>query len=91
MSLKLQLLSIVFNFIYGVFYILLVFRFKKYLMLVDRAKKIISNFIFMCFAVFSYFFVLVIINSGILDLYYLLFLLGGFLVGYKLYNILCKV
>jgi len=36
MSLKIQIISIVFNFFYGIFYTLLVLRFKRYLMLQSK-------------------------------------------------------
>jgi len=91
MSLKIQIISIVFNFFYGIFYTLLVLRFKRYLMLQSKYAKIICNFIFMCFSVFCYYFILVNINYGVLNFYYLLFLFSGALVGYQIYSILCKV
>jgi hypothetical protein len=83
MVLKIQILSFVVSFCYGIFFYLMLefcskFLYSKYLLL-----RIISSFLFVLFHTVFYFFLLMKINYGYIHVYFFLCILVGY--------ILCKV
>ena len=81
MSLLLQLLSILFSFVFGIFLFLL-FKFRK---IFNIKKCIISNIINFCLIIILS--VLYLINGGIIHLYFLLFIIFGFLILYNFFDL----
>jgi len=83
MGLELQIQTIIFSFVYGMFFSLLYNLFYRYLFCGKVVMRIIKDFIFVI-AIFSLFFAgLKIINGGIIHLYFIIMLLIGFIVGNK--------
>ena len=86
MSLLLQLLSILFSFVFGIFLFLL-FKFRK---IFNIKKCIISNIINFCLIIILsvlYFLIMYLINGGIIHLYFLLFIIFGFLILYNFFGL----
>lgn len=89
MRLDIQILSFIFSFIFGVF---LFFSFNfvtKNIMNLKKLKIIISLGYYLLVSLL-YFYSMYIINNGDLHLYFLLFLLFGFLITYTLFKKYCK-
>lgn len=77
MALKIQIISMLFSFLYGIFFKLLVIIGYRFLFLSNRIFKIFFTFCFMFITSFIYFCIINYINDGILHYYFfLLFLLG---------------
>ena len=90
MTLKIQILSLIFNFLFGIFYCFSFLIVKRFLLYGKSLLKFVFNFIFMIFNVFLYLFLLVAVNKGILH-YYFIFVVGlGIFIGYLLVDKLRK-
>ena len=86
MNLVVQIFSMFFSFIYGVFlYFMFVINYK-YLFRKKYRLKLFYYFAMFLFVGLFYFVVLNHINNGILHLYFLLLLIFGFLVSYNFYK-----
>ena len=81
MDLIVQCYSLIFSFIFGLFFILLVRKFYKYLFVYNIKKKILFNLIFFLFLSTFYFYVLKLINNGDLHFYFLIVIIIGIFVG----------
>lgn len=81
MGLETQIQSLVFSFVFGLFLSLMFNVFYKYLFKPKLPIKIITNLIFVSINALIYFFLLKIINDGILHSYFLISLLMGFVLG----------
>ncbi len=84
MSLKVQILSLIVSFLYGVFFTITVkFIYQK---IINNKKivNIILSFMFALFHALFYFWILLKINNGIIHIYCILSLLMGFIVVYKI-------
>lgn len=90
MSLKLQIISITFSFLYGVFFAGIILLFKNYLYHNNKYLKIIFNFIFCIINTMIYFFLLSKINEGILHYYLFIAIILGFFVFQYLKRIIEK-
>lgn len=87
MTLIIQIKSLAFSFLYGIFF---AFTYKinyKYLMINNTLFKIIISFFFILDHILLYFVLLSIINNGILHLYFLLsFIIGNIFYVYLFDN-----
>lgn len=81
MNLKIQLLSLIFSFVYGIFFSLLLKFNNKILFFSNYFIKIVSNFLFMLDVALCYFLIIKYINNGILHIYFLILFFGGWLFG----------
>ena len=82
MSLKLQILSLLFSFIYGIIFFLILKKIHTYLV-IDRRRKVIYNIIFTFIISIIYFIGIYLINGARLHLYYLLSIILGILITYN--------
>ncbi len=81
MTIKLQIISIVFSFIFGIFFSILTDINYKYLFSKNLVFKIIFTFIYIIDAALVYFLFIKKINSGVVHSYFLLFIVVGFIIG----------
>ena len=80
MILKIQVISMLFSFVFGIFFAFLVNLNYRYLFLGSRKRKVICNFLFFTVIGLSYFFILKEINEAVLHYYFLFLFLLGFYV-----------
>lgn len=80
MSLKIQIISLVVSFIYGIFTFFVYNSVSRFLFSTKIVNKIISNFVFVLFMTLLYFFIMVKINYAVIHPYFL----GVFAVGFLL-------
>ena len=86
MILKIQIFSLLYSFIYGIiFYILLEVN-QKFLYEVKIVYRIIISFLFVIFISLLYFLILIKINNGILHLYFFLTMFTGYLLSFVIYK-----
>lgn len=84
MDLKIQIISLIFSFLYGIF-LFIIFKLEyKCIFLLKKRYQIICNFIYCIVFSLLYFFLLLFINNGSLHLYFLLLIIFGFLLSYQL-------
>lgn len=81
MSLKLQIISLIVSFLYGIFFSFLLNINYKIIYNNKIIIKIIGTFLFIIFNSLLYFYLLLKINNGIVHIYLLLSLLVGFILG----------
>lgn len=84
MSLKVQVISFLFSFFYGIFFEILLSVSEKILYSSKLIVKIIGSLLFVLFTTLLYFVILIKINNGVLHVYFFLCILLG-------YTIMCKV
>jgi len=86
MTSKIQLITFVISFIYGIFFsILTIFNFK----LIKNLKRYIQHFITFIYVldmIIIYIIVLYKINNGYCHIYFILMVIFGFIIGLFLYN-----
>ena len=88
MSLKIQLLSLGFSFVFGIIFSIFITMNHKILFLSKKSIRVISNFLFLLDMSLCYFLVIKYINGGILHIYFFIMLIIGWYVGNLiLYNI----
>lgn len=85
-SLKLQIYSILFTFLYGIFCSFLVNLFYTILFYKKNTVKIIGTFVFSLFLALLYFFLLKIINYGYIHLYFLFLFCIGFFSSFAFFK-----
>ena len=86
MILKIQIFSLLYSFIYGIiFYILLEVN-QKLLYEGKIVYRIIISFLFVIFISLLYFLILIKINNGILHLYFFLTMFTGYLLSFVIYK-----
>ncbi len=81
MNIKIQIISIIFSFVFGIIFSLLTNLNYKYLFSKNKVYKVFFTFIYILDATLLYFIIIKKINNGIVHLYFLLFIGLGFLVG----------
>jgi len=81
MSLEVQIQSLIYSFVFGVFFSYTVNLNYRYLFSSKKVFKIIMNLLFVLVHVLLYFILLRKINSGVLHIYFLLMIIFGFLFG----------
>ncbi len=89
--LSIQLKSIAFSFLYGIIFSFLTSMNYKYIYNTKGAIKIIINILFVVNNTIIYFFILKLINDGIIHYYFIIFLVIGFFCVNKLSNKIFKV
>ena len=91
MILKIQILSLIYSFFFGVIFFLLLEVNYRFLYEVKLVYRIIISFLFVIIISLGYFLGLLKINNGIIHIYFLLSLFTGYLVSFVIYNkINCK-
>ncbi len=83
MILKVQIISLLFSFCYGIFFYLLLELNSKFLYSSHIIVRIVVSFLFVMFHTLLYFLILMRINYGYLHFYFFLCIIFGY--------ILCKV
>lgn len=86
MNLIVQIISMIFSFLFGIFLYFMFIINYKYLFIKRYRSKIIYYAAMFLFVSIFYFIVLKYINNGVLHLYFLLLLIFGFLVSYNFYK-----
>ncbi len=81
MSLKIQIISMIVSYIYGIFTFLVYNYISKFLFSTKIVYKIISNFFFVLFITLIYFFIMVKINYAVIHPYFLGIFVVGFLMS----------
>lgn len=81
MSLKTQIWSFVFSFVYGLLFSGLVKINYNVLFLAKKIIQILANFLFLLDMALCYFLIIRYINEGILHIYFLILFFGGWYVG----------
>ena len=91
MILKIQILSLLYSFFYGIVFFLLLEINHKLLYEGKIVYRIIISFLFVIVMSFLYFFGLIKINYGVIHLYFYLSLLTGYLLSFVIWSkINCK-
>ena len=81
MNLEIQIQSLIYSFVYGLFFSYLLNLNYRILFMSRRLIQIFANFFFILDNVFLYFILLRYINQGIFHTYFFLLLVLGFIVG----------
>lgn len=84
MSLKIQIISLLLSFIYGIIFSKLLNINYKIIYNDNIIVKIVGTFIYITFSSILYFIILLKINNGIVHIYLLLSILLGFIVQNKM-------
>ena len=85
-NLKMQIVSLIFSFLYGVG-LFIVFRYSyKYYFSKKKIKNILRVLLFCLSFSLLYFYILLKINNGVLHFYFLLLIIFGFLLTYSIYK-----
>ena len=91
MILKVQILSLIYSFFYGVIFFLLLEVNYKFLYESKLFFRIVISFLFIIFISLLYFFGLLKVNNGVIHIYFFLSLFTGYLLSFVIYNkINCK-
>ena len=86
MSLNIQIYSLLFSFLYGIiFYILLEINYR-FLFEGKIIYRIIISFLFVMVLSLVYFLILLKINNGVLHLYFFLSMFTGYLLSFVIYK-----
>lgn len=83
MDIKIQILSIIFSFLYGIILSFLIKCNYKFLTSQKKFYKIISNIIFCLDCALLYLLIIKEINNGSLHIYLLILIILGYVVSYK--------
>ena len=81
MNLEVQIQSMIFSFVYGLFFSFLLNLNYRVLFTSKKYIQVIGNLFFIIDNVLLYFILLRYINNGVLHLYFLLLVVLGFFVG----------
>ena len=84
MSLKVQILSLIVSFIYGVFFNILLNINYKIIYNENKFIQITGSFLFVIANSLLYFYILLKVNNGVVHIYCLLMLLLGYLIMKKI-------
>lgn len=72
MELKIQIISFLFSFIYGIISSIIYLKIKKYTLSNNKKVEFINNFFFVLIISLIYFKIFIYINEGIINIYFLL-------------------
>ena len=86
MNIRIQIISMIFSFVFGIFFSMFTNVNYKYLFSKNIVFKTVFTFIYIIDCALLYFLIIKKINNGIVHLYFLLFIGGGFLVGLLKFN-----
>lgn len=78
MDLKIQIISLLFSYLYGILFSFLLNFNYKIIYLKNKLYKILTTFLFVIVCTLIYFIILKIINEGIVHLYFFLMIILGF-------------
>lgn len=81
MKLEIQLQSLVMSFLFGMFFSLIFNVFYKVIFKIKKYLRLIIAILFLLINTTLYFWLLVLINDGVVHVYFLISILLGFLVG----------
>lgn len=81
MCLEVQLQSMIFSLLYGIFFSLLLSLNYKILFTSKKVTRVIASVLFVIDNVFLYFIILCHINGGMLHIYFMMLLVVGFVLG----------
>ncbi len=82
MALKFQIISLIYSFVFGLVFSLLVNLHYEILFSKKKWFRIFMNFLFVVDMALLYFLILKKINGGMIHLYFYLLILMGFFLGY---------
>ena len=86
MSLNCQIITIIFSFIYGIFFCFLLELNYKYIYMGNKVYRIIVTFLFVMCNTLLYFIILRKINYGVVHVYFLLCILTGYILSNFVYK-----
>lgn len=81
MNIKIQIISIIFSFIFGIVFSIFTNVNYRYLFSKNKMYKVFFTFIYVLDATLLYFLIIRKLNEGVVHLYFLLFIGLGFLLG----------
>ncbi|MGN1000427.1 MAG: spore cortex biosynthesis protein YabQ [Bacilli bacterium] len=81
MKLEIQLQSLVMSFLFGMFFSLIFNIFYRRIFRIKKHLRLITTILFLLINTTLYFWLLVLVNDGIVHIYFLISILFGFLVG----------
>lgn len=81
MSLEVQIQSLIYSFVFGIFFSYTMNLNYRYLFSSTKLIRIIINLLFVLVHVLFYFILLKMINSGVLHIYFLIVFILGFCFG----------
>lgn len=91
MILKVQILSLLYSFVYGILFFILLEVNYKLLYTGKIIYRIVISFLFIIIASLLYFFGLLKVNNGVIHIYFFLSLFTGYLLSFVIYEkIRCK-
>ena len=91
MILKVQILSLLYSFVYGILFFILLEVNYKLLYTGKIIYRIVISFLFIIIASLLYFFGLLKVNNGVIHIYFFLSLFTGYLLSFVIYKkIRCK-
>ena len=90
MNLKVQIISFIFSFIYGIVSCLLHNEIAKYMKSKNKKIEFLNNIFFLTNLTLLYFKIFILINNGIINIYFLLITILSF-VYIKYYNFTKKM
>ena len=88
MSLYIQICSLIVSFLYGCMFALELILFDKLVCKMSKILKFFFSFLFVMANAILYFIVLLIINNGILHVYFFLLMICGYFLFNKLFHFL---
>ena len=80
MTLKIQIISLIVSFLYGIFFSFLLNINYKIIYNENKFKKIIGTFLFIIFNSLLYFYILLKINNGIVHIYCIFSIITGYIM-----------
>lgn len=80
MILNIQLKTLLYSFLFGIYFSFIVYLNYKYIYKLKKYYKIITTFLFIFFNAILYFLILLKVNNGIIHIYGIFSLITGFLV-----------
>lgn len=72
MNLKIQIISFIFSFVYGIISSILYINIKRYMLSKNKKIEFLNSFFFIMITTLIYFKIFIYINEGIINIYFLL-------------------
>lgn len=72
MNLKIQIISFIFSFVYGIISSILYINIKRHMLSKNKKIEFLNNFFFIMITTLIYFKMFIYINEGIINIYFLL-------------------
>ena len=91
MNIKLQIITLLFSFLYGIFFSFFLSLNYKFIYSDKKVFKIIISFLVVIISVLIYFIILKKINSGIFHIYEILCIILGFIFDNWIRGVIAKV